>query len=343
MKTISISEGGVILDEIKKARKILMHFHPNADGDSLGGVLGLYHTILPLVEERGGVITIIQGDTPMPEYLSFLPGFDIPVKKNLFEIDLSEFDLFLILDSGSPNQISKIAPVSFPTGLKTIVIDHHSSNQGFGDINLIEAAYPAVCQIISELLGVWKMPISKNAAICLFIGLYTDTGGFKWTGTTEKTFIVAADLVHIVPDMPKYLSLLDNSRTKEQILLQKLFLNSLETWFSGTVAVVSVSYQELVDNNINPISAGGSELSSLLKTVIGWDIAIACTEQSPGTVKLSFRSKADGPDVTVPAIKLNGGGHRSAAGGQVQGTLLEAKAILKDTLAKSYQKLSEKA
>ena len=118
----------VILDEIKKAKKILLHLHPRPDGDSVGSSLAM----MQVIEGMGKDVVVIKGDSPLPKYLSSLPGFSKIVEKNFFEVDLSEFDLFISQDSGSFNMISNLGDIKFPETMKVIVIDHHISNTNYG-------------------------------------------------------------------------------------------------------------------------------------------------------------------------------------------------------------------
>jgi bifunctional oligoribonuclease and PAP phosphatase NrnA len=102
-----------ILEEIKKSDNILLHLHPRPDGDSIGSALAMHHVLKSL----GKKTTVIKGDSPLQKNLSFLSGYDEILEKNYFEIDINDFDLFIILDAASPEMISKIKPVIFPPNL----------------------------------------------------------------------------------------------------------------------------------------------------------------------------------------------------------------------------------
>lgn len=100
----------VILAEVEKAKKILLHLHPRPDGDSVGSALSMMHVL----EGMGKEVTVIKGDSPLPQYLSVLPGFSKIVPQNFFETDLSQFDLFIIQDSSTPGFVSLLGEVVFP-------------------------------------------------------------------------------------------------------------------------------------------------------------------------------------------------------------------------------------
>jgi bifunctional oligoribonuclease and PAP phosphatase NrnA len=163
-----------IWKEIDRSKSILLHLHPGPDGDSVGSALAFYHALI----RAGKNVTLIQGDSLLPQNLSHLPGTNKIVTKNINQMDLSTFDLFIILDSASFNQITKLNNFKLPKRLKTIVIDHHQSNEKFGKINMVIPNSPATAQIVYDFLVYRKIKITPQIAACLFIGIFTDTGGF---------------------------------------------------------------------------------------------------------------------------------------------------------------------
>ncbi len=325
-----------IWTEIEKANRILLHAHPNPDGDSLGSTLATRFAL----ESKGKKVTLIKGDSVLPKYLSTLPGFSAITPKNFFEVDLKEVDLFLVLDSGSPDRVSKIAQVAFPLVIPSVVIDHHITNPKFGDINLVDSSYPATAQIMYDLFKIWGITITQDMALCLFVGIYTDTGGFVYRQTSSKTLHIASELADIAPQFGDLLFTLNNSNTKGQLKLRGLLLNSIETFFGDTVAIASISYKELQNNGINSEDAGAVDVANELKSVIQWNIGIRLMEDEPNIVKLSFRSRdPDKYDVSAIAKKLNGGGHKGASGARIMDSLPHAKERLLNAILEVYPEL----
>lgn len=345
MKKLTLNDSGLILNEIKEANSILLHCHTSADGDSVGSALGLRHILAGMKNTDGSQkkVTVIQSDTPVPHYLSFLPGFELIQSIHFHDLNLADFDLFIILDSAGPDKISTLKPIQFPLSIKTICIDHHNSNVGYADLNLIVPDYPATCQILAGLARSWNateplaVPFPSESALCFFIGMYTDTGGFKYPGTSAKTFELASFLAEKAPNFTDALFILENSYKKDQMWAKRIFLNSLETWFDDQVAVASATHEQLLAAKVNPMEANGSDMAVMLKSTIGWDIGVAMVEQKPGVFKVSFRSR-DGNtfDLSKMIVTLGGGGHKAAAGVGVSGTLEEAKKKIKDALAASF-------
>jgi bifunctional oligoribonuclease and PAP phosphatase NrnA len=326
-----------ILEEIKKNQKILLHCHPNPDPDSVGGSLAM----MQVLEAMGKDVTVIRGDSEVPLPFGGLPGFEKLVNKNFFEIDLSKFDLFIILDSGGLDRISRISPVVFPAHLKTILIDHHVTDDLFAQINLIDTTYPATCQILYDLFVLWNVTITSEIAKCLMLGIYADTGGFGFPSTTSATFAAAAHLVEIAPDYASTIFFVDNSNTPGVIAYQALALNSITLHCNNHVAISAVSYDALQEKKIKAGELFPS-IANILKSVIGWEIGVKIVEDQPGGVKISFRTRDSKiHDVSKIATALGGGGHKAAAATYMKSSLEEAVKKVVETIGLLYPELNE--
>lgn len=329
-----------IWNHITDAKRILLHCHPNTDGDSVGSALAM----AAVLSRRDKKVSIIAGDNvSLPSYLSFLPGYDRIEQKDFFQVDLNEFDLFIILDSGSPSQISRKNPITFPLSIPTIAIDHHVSNTAFADINLIDTDAPATCQILYGLFKEWGINIDHDIALCLFIGMYTDTGSFKFARTSEKTFQAVADLTDKVPEFTNYLFIMENSNSPAWISFMKSAFANTTTWFArNTVAVSTLSYHEMSNLGINSQEFDAGSFANTLKSVIGWEIGMMCIEIKPGETKVSFRTRdAKRFDVSKIAVALGGGGHPAAAAAHLKTPLEAAVAKIQSTIEHIYPELTK--
>ncbi|MES2436872.1 MAG: DHH family phosphoesterase [Patescibacteria group bacterium] len=325
-----------ILKEIQKTQNIIMHCHPGPDADSMGSTLAMKFAL----QAMGKSVTLIKGDSDLPKYLSSLPGYDSVVLKNIFELDLTQFDLYLILDTGGINQISKIKNVEFPESLQTIVIDHHISNKGFAKINLVDATYPSTCEIVFELFKEWGIEITHDIALCLYAGMYSDTGGFVYPTTSPRTMHIAAALADKAPEFNSMIFTMMNNNTPGRLQAQGLLYSSIETWFSNSIAVSSLSYEDIQKIDAKPDDIAGLDVANNLKSVVGWNVGISMIETEPGVVKISSRSRdGDVWDVSKIMTAMGGGGHKAAAGGRVEGTIEEAKTKLKSAILEVYPDL----
>lgn len=337
MKSVLIEQmAPVIKDEIDKAHKILLHCHPNPDPDSVGSALAMYHWL----ELMGKQVTVIAGDSEKPDNLAILPGFDDIKQQTYGETDLADFDLFVALDSGSTNMITRTTPVEFPEHLQVVVIDHHSSNHGYGKINLIETEYPAVAQILYDLFEIWEVPLTDNIAICLFVGIFYDTGGFRYRKTTAHTFAAAARLIEFYPDFSTVISHISDQLLPDHLYYRGLAYDHIDVVGKNNVAIIALSQAQIENRKIDEEGVKNQSLASTLITVRGWDIGVSIIEKKLNHNEISFRTRyPDVFDMAKIAELLGGGGHKVAAGVLVLGTNEEAKAKVVDAIYTAYPEL----
>ena len=322
---VILEKAPLILAEIKKASSILLHCHPSPDPDSVGSALAMKFAL----EQLGKKATVIKGDSEIPEGFMHFPGAKEIVKKNFFEINLADYDLFLILDSASTEQISRFKPVQFPLAIRSVVIDHHATDIGYADLNLVEASYPAVSQILFELFGLWQIKMNMEIATNLFMGIYTDTGGFQYEGVTAKTFEIAAELIKHTPSISKTIAVMKNSNKPEYIYMQGLAFNSVETFFGGKMALSVVSASAIREKGIPVADVRAGEISPILNRVSDWEVVGTLFEVEAGKIRASFRTHdSEKYDVSKLAAALGGGGHKAAAGAILNMPLAEAKNLV---------------
>ncbi len=316
---VILEKAPIILAEIKKANNILLHCHISPDPDSVCSALATKAAL----EQLGKKVTIILGDAEtLPQGFMGFPGANTIVKKSFGEIDLKEFDLFIIVDSGSPDRISYKAVPVFPLSIRSVNIDHHQSNTSFADVNLVDVSVSAT-YILFQLFTIWNIEITHDIALNLFMGIYTDSGGFKYSPIDYKVFQVLPILTKIAPDFGKAIFDMENNESKDAIFFEALALNSIETFLGDNIAIATVSFKQIQEHNI-PIDSIHTDIPNKLKSVVGWNIGIMLTEREPGLVRASMRSR-DGNkfDVSKLAVALGGGGHRAAAGIRFPNTTLE--------------------
>jgi len=323
-----------ILKSIQNSKNILLHCHPYSDPDSVGSVLA-FSLFLKLLNKN---FTAISGDSELPKSVNKLPNIDIFTKKSFNEIEVENFDLFIILDSSSIHQITKLKEITLPKTLKTINIDHHITNTEFADINLIKPNSSSTCEVVFNLLSDWKVKISKDMSIALFIGLYTDTGGFKYLNTTHKTLNIASKLAKINPNFHEIIFDIENSKEQDEIRYMGLALNSLEFFFKNTVVISSVSYEDLKKAKIKKEHTQ-CDVPTFLRSAVGWELAISMVEIEPNVVNISIRNRdPEKFDASLIAKNIgNGGGHKAAAGTTVKKSLEETKKEILEIIPEVYK------
>lgn len=321
-----------IVKEIEKSKNILLTCHPHSDPDSVGSNLALKLAL----EKMGKKVTLIKGDDAIPKSFKF-PGVETILPKNFSEIDASQFDLFLILDMSSRERISQKAEVNFPVSMRTTVIDHHTRGADFTNLSWIDIEYSSTSHMIYDLLGHLKVEIDHDIALNLFMGMYTDTGGFKYGSNVINTLKVAAQLAEIAPDYTGTIFEMENNNTKANLVFEGLALSSLKTFYGDKLAIVTVSHSELLKNNIGPEDAYTGGISNKIKSVEGLMIAATLVETEPGLVKLSMRTRdLEKYDLSKIALALGGGGHKGAAGATLKMSLEDAVKKVAETAKEIY-------
>ncbi len=320
--------------EIEAANKILINCHYNPDQDSIGSALAMMHAL----EGLGKQVTVIKGDSELPSFAKYLPGAEKIVLKNYFEIKPEEFDLLIILDTASPEQLSRQGEIKFPTSLQTIAIDHHASNPRFAAINLVATDYPATAQILFDLFTEWGIKFDYNIAANLLVGLYGDTGGFRYPLVSERTFAMAANLRAQLPDYSQLLSRIDENVDPQVIKFLGAGLSRIELLFGGRVVVTVLNFSDLQKLGIDPNLTTNTSLSAMLRSIKGVEMSFLIIEREPGEINISARSKdGSGHDVAALMKHFNGGGHPLAAGAIVAGEVALVKAELISRLTEMLQ------
>lgn len=324
MKKIDNLKAREIKSFIDAAKKILLHCHPFPDPDSIGSVLALREFLIQNKKE----VTAIIGDSDYPQSLKNLNLRNKILPLNYFQIEPDDFDLFIILDSSSKSQISKIAEVQFPKNMKTIVIDHHTTNKGFGDINFVIKTCASTTHVLYKLFELWGAKITKDMALYLFIGLFADTGGFRYLSTTPEVFSVANDLTCINPSYHSLIFDIENSKTPLEVEMTALALSSIKKFFNDKVAFSFIPYSVVKRRNLSKEEALEGLIPDMLRSVVGWEIVASLVEFKKGETIVSLRTRNEKIfDVSkiAMAVGVGGGGHPGAAGTTVIGGIEVSK------------------
>ncbi|MCF7865275.1 MAG: DHH family phosphoesterase [Candidatus Pacebacteria bacterium] len=353
-KNILTEEQKVIAKQILEhlqdgsTQSILLHCHPSPDPDSLGSVLATKFAL----ESMGKKVTIIAGDSKTPDAFMHFPGANEILVQNYFETDVTKFDIFLILDSGSTSMISRKAPIVFPPesnpNLKTIVIDHHASNTGYGDINLIALQYMSTTEILFDIFQEWGIfgttenKFSKEIATNLYVGLFTDSGGFRYERVTDHSFYMAGVLYEYNPSIIDVITTLENSSSKGfvdylglALSQKKIFHASEEKKEKGSFVISYMKHEDIARLGLVSDDWNGGTVCNMLKSVVGWNVVVMMIEEVSGEVKCSFRTRdAKEFDVSKVAVLLGGGGHKAAAGAMIKKPMDEAIEFAAETIRK---------
>jgi phosphoesterase RecJ-like protein len=259
----------------------------------------------------GKKVRVVCPDEKLAE-LSFLSCFEKIEKVDFTNFDFGAYDLFIILDSASPEVVTGNKKIPLPE-INKIVIDHHKTTQKFGEINLIDPSRSAAAELLYLLLQDWKVKITKELATSLLTGILGDTGAFEYHNTTPRTLRIAADLMSLGADKDEILLKIFRSKQMGLLKFWGKVLDRLEVDKSGKFTWCAISY-ETYRKLGEPQTARESASSLFIRMVEGTEFGIVMLEEEPGMLRASFRARSTNFDVSKIALALGGGGHAGAAG-----------------------------
>lgn len=301
-----------ILEEIKKAQKIVVLTHESPDGDAVSSSLSVMHAISQLGKEVDVIIPEFSRD------FKFLPGSE----KILQESENKNYDLAISVDCTDLKRLVG-SKEYFETAKTTIEIDHHTVNAMFADFNYVDPVAPSCCQVLIAMFEYYGVEITKELATCILTGIITDTGGFQWGGVTPETFEFAAELVRKGAKLKEICRIALRKKSKAHCELEKLIYNRLEYFENERIALAYLTLEDY--SNLNTEMGDDEGLVEMLRDIEGVKVAVLLKEKE-GTngFKISLRSNED-VNVSDIALLLGGGGHPGAAGCFITGTVEQAK------------------
>jgi len=295
---------------IRSAPEFLITAHVDPDGDAVGSCLGILHALESV--ERTGLVVL---ESSLPDSLAFLPGAD---RIRLPSQVARRFDHAFVLDSSSLDRVGTVAATNLAPGARVAVVDHHWGNEGFGDPRLVNPEASATAELIYDLIEFLRVPITPEIATCLYTGILSDTGGFRFANTSARTLRVSARLVEHGAESARVAEAIYATKKAPSLRILGLALASLETLSQGRIGAMTISRAMFEEAGAKPEDADG--IVQYAKALAGARVGVLIQEVAPGEVRASLRS--DGTvDVNDVASRFGGGGHRNAAGLRVRGNL----------------------
>jgi bifunctional oligoribonuclease and PAP phosphatase NrnA len=308
---------------ISRAETMVLACHIGPDGDALGSMLGF-----GITAANAGKKVVASFGSPfvVPDNLAFLPTSLLVPPQEMPEAP----ELMVTFDAGSLDRLGELAPLAGTSG-QTIVIDHHVTNEGFGDIAMVDGEAAATAELVADLLEVLGWPLTPEVATCLLTALVTDTGRFLYSNTRPATLELASRLVaagaqpaeigrHVYDEAPfGYLKVAGAALSRAELDVEKGVVTAYVTQTDLTQA--GVDWGD-IDNLINTV-----------RLAVEADVSVLAKVHDDGRVKLSLRSRG-ATDVGSMAVAMGGGGHRLAAGvtfvGEVADALEEVRKRVED-------------
>ncbi|MEH0008044.1 MAG: bifunctional oligoribonuclease/PAP phosphatase NrnA [Flavobacteriales bacterium] len=307
--------------------------HQSPDGDAMGACLGLYH-FLKKIDQNPQVIS----PTDYPRYLKWMPGIErvwIYARESAPADRLLErADLIFYLDFNTVSRTHKMREALVRSQAAVVLIDHHHQPDTFSYV-YSDVGMSSTCEMvyhfISKLCSLES--IDKEIATCLYTGIMTDTGSFRFSGTSPTTYRVAADLVERGADGNEIHERICDGYTVQRINLLVAALQNLKVLAGYNTAYIVLWSEELVKNNYQRGDAEGFVNYALALAGIRL-AALFVEDRERGRVKISFRSKGGFSVCELASQYFNGGGHTNAAGGISERGMSETLAYFESLLAR---------
>ena len=299
-----------ILEEIKIAEKIIILTHESPDGDAIGSGLAMKLALEELGKEADVIIPEI------PRLYKFLPAIE-QVKKTS---DIESYDLAISVDCADLKRLG--GKEYFENARKTVVIDHHGSNNMFGDLNYVNPVSPACCEILAYIFEYFEINITKEIGTCIMTGIITDTGGFRHPTVNPETFEFTAELIRKGINVPDIYKRTLRTQTKANFLLTQRVMDRMEILEDGKVTFTYVTLKDKEEVEAEPGDTEG--LVEIGRDIEGVEVSILLKQKEENLFRISMRSGSY-VNVSDVCLMFGGGGHQRAAGATAQGTLEEVR------------------
>jgi len=318
-----------VIAAIKKHKRFLVSAHVNPEGDSLCSQLAMKELLISL-----GKKAFIVNHDPVPEHYKFLPkaeGVSTGPGKKM------DFDAALILDCPTLKRIGAVRDLILKDKF-IINVDHHISNEKFGDVNWVDPNASSTGEMVYRLFKEMRVPLTKEIALCLYVAILTDTGSFNYDNTSQVTHDIAGELLGYGLDPAVVSESVYEHRNPEDIKFLGVVLSTLKVNASGNVAYLEITRKMVEETGADLVKAEG--VVNYARSVEGVKVAILFKEdlKDKNKINVSFRSKG-GADVNKLASSFGGGGHVKASGCVLEGRLKEVE---KKVLARAEKTLNNK-
>lgn len=301
---------------IDRVNHILILTHVNPDGDAVGSMLGLWHALQGM-----GKTAVALASSDVPGYTLALPGIE-HVQIYTSGMALPEADLIWMVDTANPERVGRIYEEHAPAlaARPLVIVDHHVTNDGAGQMNLIVPQAASCAELVYQLLRALETPVTPTIATCLLMGLVTDTQSFQTSSTNPQSLHIAAELLEAGADQRAIVHAVYYATPFSTLQLIGLSLSHLQR--EGALIWTHVSQEMLRQTGAE--DEASDEIVRVMQRVADVRACVLFKERSDGSVKISLRA-APGINVAAIAKTWGGGGHTQAAGATLQMDLHAAR------------------
>ncbi len=295
---------------------ILAHAHP--DGDTLGCGFALCEALISL-----GKTAVVRCGDSVPSKYGYMGEI---CTENI------EYENIIAVDVADTKLLGKAFDECFGGRVK-LCIDHHGSNRLYAEKTLLDPAAAAACEIILEVINALGAEITKNIADCIFTGLSTDTGCFRYSNVTPRTLHMAAQMIEKGAAHSKINTIMFETKTKTYVALERLALESMKMYLDGKCAYITITQDMFRQSGSDESEVDA--IAAIPRQIEGVEVGVTMREKSDGTFKVSMRSH-EGVDVSEICALMGGGGHPRAAGCTVDGDAQSAREVVVSKISEYF-------
>lgn len=341
-KVIEQSKIDHFIKWFERADKIVIVSHVAPDGDAIGSSLGLWHFLNTQDKEVSVIVP-----NAFPDFLKWMPGSkDILLYDRYKEFAdklIMEADVICCLDFNAIHRIDAMGDIVLASPARKILIDHHLDPEDFCKIIISHPGISSTSELVFRLIcrmGYFS-DITKEGAECIYTGMMTDTGGFTYNSNNREIYFIIGELLSKGIDKDEIYRKVFNTYSESRLRLMGHVLSHMKVYHDHRAALITLTKKEQsLFNYIRGDSEGFVNIPLSIKNVIFSCFLREDTEKP--MIKVSLRSVGKFPCNQMAAEFFNGGGHLNASGGEIYGTMEEAKQILETALEKFKPLLNAK-
>ncbi|WP_281298764.1 DHH family phosphoesterase [Flavobacterium limnophilum] len=315
-------------------KKIAIIPHRSPDGDAMGSTLGLYHFLL-----KNNHHPVVVSPNEFPDFLAWMPGSETVKifekdKKNCTKV-LEESELVFTLDFNALHRVGEMENVLEKLSVPFVMIDHHQSPDDYAVVTYSDTAFGSTCEMLYNFICFLgkKADIDKTMATCIYTGILTDSGSFRFPKTTGTTHRIIADLIDLGVENTEIPTLLYDNSSYGRLQLLGRALQNMKVLADHKTAYTTLTQEELdTFNHIKGDTEGIVNYGLSIKGIVFTAIFIENAEEK--IIKISFRSQGDFDVNLFARAHFNGGGHRNAAGGKSELSMEETVNKFEDLVTK---------
>lgn len=328
------------IELVNKSSNILITTHTRPDGDACGCIVAMSDAMAALGKKVKALML-----SPIPEWHDFLFAEKVPVLgqdiqlEDLMQGRFDKFDLIIIVDTNSFSQLPKFDQYLKQADKPVLIIDHHVTADGLGDVELVDSGAAATALIVYDLLKYAKWPVTEKIAEALFVAVATDTGWFQFRNTDSRVYRACAELIDAGAKPIEIHESLYQNFSHQRFKLMVAMLNTLELHLDGRYAT-----QHLLQRDFQQTGATHKDTENLInecQRINTIEAAALFVELKDGRFRCSLRSRG-GVDVSTIAARFGGGGHKMAAATYLTGPLEDAKKLILAEMTEIFKSLSRK-